>query len=146
MSSGGPAGTDERRSTADLQDLVASMSGPIGAMLSTFGQGAVTIVQHLLDQAYAAGRSRGRADAEYRVAHAVGAPTIQNGVGGTWMRCAGCAGDGLVFQPAPQPGPVGNAHRAHPSQAQTEVIPRISGEADTAQFRLDRLRQPPPGR
>jgi hypothetical protein len=142
---------EQRPTTADLQDLVSSVAGPMGAMLSTLSQGAVTIVQALLDRAYESGRARGRADAEYRVAHQVGVPTTSsNGVPGTMLRCHQCNGDGLVFRPDTPAGPVGTVHRPSTGPGETTtIIPRIRSEAENTQFNLDQLRrsgQQPPGR
>lgn len=133
-----------RPGPADLHALVASMTGPMSSMLATLGQGTVAVFQHLLDQAYEAGRVRGRAEVEHRVARQVGLPVTERGVEGTLHRCYECGGEGLVFRsnaPAPPASAIGSLRRPQPraGEAETEVIPRLR-DGDPATVLLDRQR------
>ncbi len=122
----------------EVQHLVDALTGPIAAMMTTLGQGVTALFDRMVDQAYESGRRRGWSEAEHRVAARVGTTTAQGGVLG---RCPTCGGDGLVTTPPPVVSPVGTLRA---SAAETAVLPRIVGEADTAQYRIDQFRRNPP--
>lgn len=103
-----------------LDDLIASMAGPIGTLAGVVVEAIAASFKMLLDQAHRAGIDSGLAQAEHRVARMVGtrATTLTHGADGTLVRCDRCGGDGLVVRTEP-PAP----HRRDP--AATTVIPRL---------------------
>lgn len=126
---------------AELDQLIASMTGPIGTLAGVVVEAIGGAFRMLLDQAHRAGVEAGIAQAEHRVARAVGtrATAESHGADGTLVRCDWCGGEGLVVRTEP-PAP----YRRDP--AATTVIPRLDGlPGETAILpRLDELgnRQP----
>lgn len=105
---------------AELDNLIASMTGPIATLAGVVVEAVAGAFKLMLDQAHRAGVDAGVAQAEHRVARTVGtrATVVTHGADGTLVRCERCGGDGLVVRTDP-PVP----HRR--DMAATTIIPRL---------------------
>lgn len=114
--------SDQPVPVVDLERLLAGLTGPVAALAGVVVETVGGAVKVLLEQAYRSGQAAGRADAEHRVARAVGTDA---GGGQVWSRCGTCGGDGIVAAAPPHAPAVALDMR------DTAVIPPI-GPGDTA--------------
>lgn len=140
-------GREHHVPTEELDNLIASMTGPIGTLAGVVVEAIAGAFKMLLDQAYRAGVDAGVAQAEHRVSRMVGtrATALSHGAEGTFMRCDRCGGDGLIIRtepPAPRrrdPAATVIIPRLDNAVGETTILPRVNDPTTTSKF-------DPPGR